>query len=100
METRGQKMKTIQVLAAAMMVMGFALAATGCNHSRDDEDNDRTQTFDQVGEVRVFDEHTAAPLSRPTVSALAKARTTTPTFVAHAKSEVRFDQVGEADMAE
>ena len=99
-------MKQMRALTAtAMAVLTMALAVAGCGHNRDDDDDDRAAAFDQVGEVRVFDDHSRAPrrteLPRP-AAALAVSKTTAPSSVsvAHAKGASRFDQVGEADMAE
>jgi hypothetical protein len=95
-------MKQLRALAATMVVLTMALAVGGCGHSRDDEDDDRAQTFDQVGEMRVFDEQ-KRPAPLPHQAVVAKTQSTVPTrnvVVAHAKNEARFDQIGEADIAE
>ena len=89
-------MKTMQRAVMVLVAVGMGLGLTGCVHNRnDDDDDDRPQAFDQVGEVKVFDERpkvahvkSAAPVAVKRVQ-----------FVA-TKQVQRFDQIGEADIAE
>ena len=89
-------MKNLQRAALILVAASMGLGLTGCVHNRnDDDDEDRPQTFDQVGEVKVFDE-------RPKV---VHAKTVAPVIVKHAQvvstqHQQRFDQIGEADIAE
>ncbi len=89
-------MKTMQRAVMILVAAGMGLGLTGCVHNRnDDDDDDRPQAYDQVGEVKVFDE-------RPKV---VHVKSVAPVAVKHVqvvttKHEQRFDQIGETDVAE
>lgn len=73
---------------------GLALSATGCGHFHDDEDDDHSRkAYDQVGEVRVYDERPKAPAARSERAVPAHR-----VQVVTAKPAPRYDQVGEADL--
>ena len=92
-----QRTLSMAVVPTALIAL-TALTLTGCNHSRQDSDDDSeidTGRFDQVGDVRVYDEKKptrriqkvqAAPRPEPKVARNSKPYT--------------FDSVGETNIAE
>lgn len=84
--------------SAALFVGVAALALTGCKNSRNDmADAAESQRFDQVGEVRVYDEpRVAARAETPKVD-LKKVSRRESRAVA---SQRRYDRIGEMDVAD
>lgn len=77
---------------AGLMVSVLALSLTGCKNSRNDAaDNDHS--YNQVGEVRVFDEPRKVA-AKPSVNVL---DTATPEFATR-MGKSKFQRIGELDM--
>ena len=61
-------MKTMRIAAASVVAVMMGLGLTGCGHSRNDDADDDVPTFDQVGEMRVYNDRpkvaTIAPRAR------------------------------------
>ena len=96
-------MSMMRIAAASLVAVMMGLGMTGCGHSRNDDEDDDRPTFDQVGETRVYNDRpkiaTVAPRANTPAVHSAPARITI-RQVQVAQHEQRFDQIGEADVAE
>jgi hypothetical protein len=88
-------MKTVKTLS--LFALGLAaLTLAGCNNNRDD-DNDSASApaaFDQVGEIRVYDERPAHVVRRQQVQSMPVRQSQ------QVVKSFKYNQIGETDITE